>query len=489
MTVITQTRGLVAGLDANGLDAAGARELVALGERVERLGRSLTMLGAARVVATQAWTSEGDRSPEDWMARTTGSTRQKAKRTVETGKQLEDLPATAEALRDGKVSAAQAEAIAGAAAANPAAEEGLLAGAKQESLRETQDACRKAKAQADPDPEATARRIHARRSYRSWTDPDGVGHLHLSGPAATIKRIDNAVRHRADRIFRQARRDGRREPAEAYAFDATEELVTRTGNEDGKPVPRGSDAKIIVRVDHAALLRGRTVGGEVCEIAGVGPVPVSLVKEWMNDAFVAAIFTKGTEITKVVHLGRRFTAEQRTALQWQDPTCARLGCANTLRLENDHLEDWAHTHTTRVEAGKRFCPACHRLKTIGWHVRPVGSDNKFEFLAPDHPEHPFQQIRRRRRTPTHPIPISPRRLTPAGPFANQPVVAPTLAHEQPPLSQQRWQTGASRSNAGNSECRPGPAAPDRTHGTATDHPGRRIVAPLPLGFTPRKGVV
>ena len=391
--VVTQTRGLVAGLDASVLDAAGARELVALGERVERIGRSLKLLGAAQVMATDAWRSQGDRTAEDWLARTTGTTRQDAKRAVETGQQLEDLPATAQALRDGRVSAAQAEAIAGAASADPRAEERLLAGAKRESLRETQDACRTAKAQADPDPEATARRIHKCRSYRSWTDADGVGHLHLTGPASTIKRIDNAVRHRADRIFRQARRDGTREPAEAYAFDAAEQLVTRTGPDDGKPVPRGSDAKIIVRIDHAALLRGRALDGEVCEIAGVGPVPVSLVQEWMDDAFVAAIFTKGTEITKVVHLGRRFTAEQRTTLQWQDPTCARLGCANTLRLENDHLEDWAHTHTTRTEAGKRFCSGCHRLKTIGWHVRPVGSVGKFEFLPTDHPEHPFQQIR------------------------------------------------------------------------------------------------
>ena len=180
---------------------------------------------------------------------------------------------------------------------------------------------------------------------------------------------------------------GRREPAEAYAFDAVEALITRSDGADGKPIPRGSDAKIIVRIDHAALLRGRAIDGEVCEIAGVGPVPVSVVDEWMGDAFVAAVLTKGTDVTKVVHLGRKFTAEQRTAMQWRDPTCSRRGCANTLRLEYDHFEDWATTHTTRVEAGKRFCSGCHRLKTIGWEALPPGEDGKCEFLPPDHPDH------------------------------------------------------------------------------------------------------
>ena len=87
-----------------------------------------------------------------------------------------------------------------------------------------------------------------------WTDRDGTGHIHLSGPADTIARIDNAVRHRCDRLFREARMEGRREPGDAYAFDAAVELLTQPS--DAKPVPTGADAKIIVRVDLPALIRG-----------------------------------------------------------------------------------------------------------------------------------------------------------------------------------------------------------------------------------------
>ena len=109
---------------------------------------------------------------------------------------------------------------------------------------------------------------------------------------------------------------------------------------------------------------------------------MAIVREWMDNAFLAAIVTKGTEITKVVHLGRRFTSEQRTALQWRDPICARKGCDNRLGLEYDHFEDWAATHTTRVGAGRRFCSSCHRLKSRGWNVSEPDVDGQCTFTPP-----------------------------------------------------------------------------------------------------------
>lgn len=387
--------GLLSALDLGLLLPSTIKDLVAVGDRIERLGHGLKTLAAAKVAASEAWRGDGDRSAEDWLARTTDTSKGEANRMVETGKRLDELPATAEAAKRGDLSAKQAEAIAGAASADPSAERQLLESAKRKNLRGLQAECRRTKQNADPDPEATAKQVHAKRCYRTWTDDDGTGHLHLSGPPATIARMDNAIRHRSERIFRDARRAGRREPSEAYAFDAAEQLVTAGG--EGTPVPKGSDAKIIVRVDHTALLRGRTSDDETCEIAGIGPIPVSVVQEWMGDAFVAAIFTRGTDITKVVHLGRRFTAEQRTALQWQDPICARRGCTNRLGLEYDHFEDWADTHTTRVDAAKRFCKGCHRLKSLGWAVSDPDPDGQCAFTPLDHPDHPLQQAARRAR--------------------------------------------------------------------------------------------
>jgi hypothetical protein len=373
----------ITALDQVDLDAmvpATQREVVTHCERLERAARTMKTMAAARVAQSTVWQGEGDRSAENWLARTTGTTRAEAARELQTGRDLHAVPEVAKAATAGDLSVKQAEAIAGAAAVDPRAAGRLLQSAKGKGLRELQDECRATRTNADLDPDATRARIHSKRTYRTWTDPDGTGHLHLSGPSDVIARLDNAVRHRCERIFRDARKEGRREPTDAYAFDAAAELLTSGG--DATPVPAGADAKILVRVDLDSLLRGRAVDGETCEIAGLGPIPVSVVQEWMDDAFLAAIVTKGTEITKVVHLGRRFTSEQRTALQWRDPVCARKGCDNRLGLQYDHFEDWAHTHTTRVEAGRRFCTPCHRLKTLGWTVSAPDADGQCTFTPP-----------------------------------------------------------------------------------------------------------
>ncbi|MFZ6004705.1 MAG: DUF222 domain-containing protein [Actinomycetota bacterium] len=375
--------GLLSALDVGLVPASSLPDLVALGERIERLGHALKTSAAAAVAGSSVWRAAGVRSAEEWLAQRTGSSKTEAARLVETGRQLQQLPATAAAVRRGDLSARQAQAIAGAATADPDAEDRLLAAASHSSLRELQDECARTRANAEPDPEAAARRAHRARSYRSWADPDGVtGHIHLSGPTASIARIDNAIRHRADKIFRAAHAEGRREPSEAYAYDAALELITNSEGGDSKPVPAGADAKIIVRIDHTALVRGHSVAGETCEIAGIGPVPVSTVREWMDDAFLAAVLTRGEDVQRVVHLGRRFTTTQRTALQWRDPICARKGCNNRLGLEYDHFEDWAHTHTTRTTAAKRFCRPCHQLKTNGWHVSPPDTNGKCTFTPP-----------------------------------------------------------------------------------------------------------
>ena len=169
--------------------------------------------------------------PADWLARQTGTSKADAGRLVETGRQLEALPTVAGAVVRGRaVRPKQAEAIAGAAAADPGAQRRLLSKAKDGSLRELQDECRRTRVNAESDPEAAHRRAHAKRSCRVWTDADGVtGHLQLSGPVAEVARVDNAIRHRADRLFRQARAEGRREPSEAYAYDAATQLLTSSG--------------------------------------------------------------------------------------------------------------------------------------------------------------------------------------------------------------------------------------------------------------------
>jgi hypothetical protein len=88
-----------------------------------------------------------------------------------------------------------------------------------------------------------------------------------------------------------------------------------------------------------------------------------------------------------VHLGRKPTAMQTTALEWLSPTCANEACNNTWRLEKDHREDWAKTKITLLDWLDHLCHHCHALKTRqNWALIP--GRGKRPFVPPSDPRHP-----------------------------------------------------------------------------------------------------
>ena len=139
---------------------------------------------------------------------------------------------------------------------------------------------------------------------------------------------------------------------------------------------------MIVRIDHAALVRGWRRAEECCEIDGIGLVPVATVRAMMSDAFLAAVVTDGVDIRSVAHLGRAVTARQRTALLARDPVCVIPGCDVRRGLEIDHVEDWAATRVTRVDSLARICAHHHRQKTYeGWRL--AGPPGQWTWTGPD----------------------------------------------------------------------------------------------------------
>ncbi len=126
--------------------------------------------------------------------------------------------------------------------------------------------------------------------------------------------------------------------------------------------PSGRQTKVIIRVDGSALVRGELADGEICEIAGIGPVALSAVREQMLDAHIAYVITNATDVT-VAHLGRQVTAKQRTALHARGYQCEVPGCTADHLLEIDHVTGWAITRTTRLDDLAWLCAAHHRDKT------------------------------------------------------------------------------------------------------------------------------
>jgi hypothetical protein len=361
---------LVSARDAEGvLDDAAA---------IKNMAATIEALAATRVAETGVWREHGDRTAAHDLSRRTGTTVGQAKQALETGRALRDLPATAEAAKQGELSAQQTAAIADAATADPDAEGQLLEAAGSGSLGELRDACARTKANAC-DLEARRRRIHERRCLRSWTDAEGVGNLLLRDNPEKVAEIMARVAPVRDRL---ARKGG--EPLEAHAADALHQIACC-----GSPAAKNGSTKILARVDLTALLRGYPIGDETCELAGYGPVAVSALRDLIDtgDPFLAAVVTKGEEVVGVAHLGRRPTARQRSALEWLYPTCAAEGCNALTFLEFDHRDDWATTRRTVFDLLDRLCRHHHDLKTRdGWGL--AEGRGKRAFVAPDDPRHP-----------------------------------------------------------------------------------------------------
>ena len=108
-----------------------------------------------------------------------------------------------------------------------------------------------------------------------------------------------------------------------------------------------------------------------------------------GDAFVAAVSTKGTEVAKVVHLGRRPTVLQRTALEFLgDGACTIDGCTSKARLEIDHVADWAATGRTELRQLAPVCGGHHDLKTHGgYRFGPLQPNGKRQLIPPDEQHH------------------------------------------------------------------------------------------------------
>jgi hypothetical protein len=378
-------RRYAAGFDCAVLSASDAQHALELAASIEDAAGTVKALAAARVADGGGWKANGERSAAHHLARTTGSSVAQAVEAIETGRRLEQLPVVDAAARAGALSAQQAAALAAAAAADPAAERRLVEAARESSLGELRTECARTRAAAAPDLEARRRAIHRGRYLRGYTDAEGAWNLRVRDNPEVGAQVMAALEPIRDRLFRAARTEGRKEPLEAYAADALAELARGKAEERS----RGGRPKVIVRVDLPALLRGRPGDGEVCELAGFGPVAVSAVRDLLDtgDPFLAAVVTKGERVVGVAHLGRRPNAHQQTALEWLSPDCTVKGCPSVSLLQTDHRVDWARSHVTVLDLLDRLCTHHHALKTReNWAL--VAGRGTREFVPPNDPCHP-----------------------------------------------------------------------------------------------------
>ncbi|MGQ0433925.1 MAG: DUF222 domain-containing protein [Microthrixaceae bacterium] len=385
---------VVGSIDPDAVPASEATRLVERLDRIVRAASAARTLLARRMADSLEWQRKGFRSPEEHLAATVGTSLSAAKTDLATSEALRALPATRAGMLDGSLSAAQGSVIAGAASVNPAAEGDLIQKAGRTNLRELQEEAGRARAAADRDPEATHARLHRQRRVSRHTDGEGMVHLHAQGTPDEAAVVISELDRLADEIFHERRSTGVREARDTYVWDALVRMAQRS--RDGSGTGSGSGTKRsrnprhlgLLRIDVEALRRGQVEGDELCEITGVGPVPVRVARDLLGDAILKMVITNGVDVLNVTSLGRGPTAAMRTALLWTSPTCTVEGCSRTI-IEHDHRTgaEFKDTLHARLDELDPVCTGHHDLHTHhGWAL--VHGKGKRAMVPPDDPRHP-----------------------------------------------------------------------------------------------------
>lgn len=378
-------RNVVAGFDPADLSGDEAAQLVDLFVEIERLAAAGRTLAARRVARSTVWQREGHRTAATWLATRTGDSVGRAIRTLETAALLEQLPRTEASMRKGTISESQAYHVAAGAAADPSSEGKLLDAASTLSLNGLRRESLRVRAAAEPNERARYEAIRRSRYLRSWTEPDGAFRLDARLTPDDGAAVWAVIATHRDRLIRQARKAGRREPYQAYAADALVDIAHAACDGSGDQRQGGPRAMVHVLVDHAALTRGHVGSGERCEIPGVGPIPVATARALLSDSILKVLVTDGVDIKAVAHAGRTIPSHLRTALEVRDRSCAIVDCDVTERLQIDHIQPFADGGPTTLENLRRHCPWHHHLKThCGYRIE--GEPGAAVLITPDNQE-------------------------------------------------------------------------------------------------------
>lgn len=382
---------LTSTVDPNAVTPAEAATLFDELAHLERVVAGTRLRLAARAAQADAWRDAHERTPAHWIARRCGISVHASDTMITTSRKLTELPKTDAAVANAQLSPGQAAIIADAAADGPIAERPLIDTARREGWAALRHQARQAKAAACPDPEERRRKAHARRAFTSSTH-DQTWTARITTSVDQGARIEAWLKPFVERVFDDARREGRREPLAALRVDALEHLgayANRTANptnagadhDDESAGPKGPQAQLVLLASLPALRRGHLRADEICEIDGVGPVSLDVAREVLGDAALSIVITDGVDVRNVTRHSRKWSPEQRTALLVRDRTCVVEGCTNRAYLEIHHTPPFEQTHHSRIDEAARVCKPDHRRITHDgyeverrangrWHLHP-----------------------------------------------------------------------------------------------------------------------
>jgi hypothetical protein len=376
---LAAVRDAVDGLEPGVISVEMCRTLIEELARTEKVCALARVRVAERIAGSVNRQGSAASDVAELLARASGASAASAKSDVTTVRALAGLPTLRGAVEVGELSLAQAHEIAKAVKVAPSEEGRLVDHARRTGVAALSDECRRVRLAAiDVDELHDAQR--RRREAVTFTNEWGMVCLRAQFPPEVGVAIANRLGRATDRCWRAARRaagPGKLlEPRAAYAADALVAMLggrsadvngTDCADRPAKSVRREVD--VVIVADVRALERGQAAAGEPCHVVGGGPVPASVVRSALEDAFVKLVTHDGVRIREVVHVGRKLPAVLRTALELGEPprfdgvSCAEDGCGRRLGLEWDHVDPVANGGVTSLKNLEPRCRPCHRAKT------------------------------------------------------------------------------------------------------------------------------
>lgn len=355
-------RSELAGFEAGALDGAGCARVAEELAATENACAAARVLAAARATSSGAHLARGYKDGESWVAAQRGLTGHQARQELETARRLTTCPETRQAVLSGQISLAQASEITQAEAQTPGVERNLLTTARGEDLSKTRERSREEHQSRSKVEDLHRRQVRA-RSFHHWRDRQGMvcfrGALAPELGVPLVKRVEDA----ASRARRVARKAGSNDTWEQSLADG---LVDICGP-PAKSRRSGQNNELVIVCDLMAWRRGHAHPGEVCQVIGGGPIPVSVAQDFADDAFLKAVLHDGTSIHTIWHAGRRYTPELRTALdlgpipEFTGRECAQ--CGQRWGLQYDHVDPVSNDGATSYDNIQALCWTDHQAKT------------------------------------------------------------------------------------------------------------------------------
>lgn len=322
------------------------------------------------LLATDGWAEPGMRSVEHWLVVRAGLTPTAAREIAVVARRVQELPAMAERLHDGRLTIGQCAAVADHV---PATHQRVVAqvaeGTTVPQLRRllarysfdgpgtTEDP-----AGEDPAAEARAAERAAERErqiaaaqaparLRMHHGLDGRFHLSFDAPADQGALVQNALREAKDALFATG-------DTTATLGDALVEVASRSLGSVGSP-QRASHYRVYVHLA-ADSPSGWVNGG--------GAIPPGLASLFACDGALDPVIERGGVPVSVGRRMRIVPARTRRLVEDRDRGCSYPGCPVRAAggfLEIHHVTPWAEGGRTDLGTNIALCPSHHRTVHTG----------------------------------------------------------------------------------------------------------------------------